>query len=151
MDEISYSDKTNISPHRNIRCCGGTKVKQYKLETSQKIKGLKRDRKALTSYGEAAEAPFSLQLLCFSYCRCGRYNNGVQNKAIFVSLDLPHHLRLILYRAIMMNDSKTTEECHMDGHVVLRDGVHWGGEQWSLQRDSFCNRSLKIDIRRREP
>lgn len=78
----------------------------------------------LTSDREATEAPLGLQLLDLTDGGLGRDDNGVQNETILVSLNLTDHLCLILGGAVVVDNTQTTEQGHVNSHVVLGDSVH---------------------------
>lgn len=46
----------------------------------------------------------------------------------------------------MVNDTQATEQSHVNGHVVLSNGVHGGGQKGGLQGDTLGNRGVKRDI-----
>ena len=101
----------------------------------------------LTSDREATEAPLGLQLLGLADGGLGREDNGVKDEAVLVSLHLANHLSLGLGGAVVVNDTETTEQGHVDGHVVLGDGVHGRRQKRSLQRDTLGNGGIKRHIR----
>jgi hypothetical protein len=89
----------------------------------------------LTCYGETTKAPLLLQRLGLANSGLPLDDHGIQNEAVFVPLDLPHHVGLGVGGAVMVNDAKTTLERHVDGHVVLSDRVHGRRDQGRLQGD----------------
>lgn len=109
-----------------------------------------RDMIQLTSHRETTETPLGLQVLGLTDGSLGRKHDGVQDEAVLVSLNLPHHLGLRLGRAVVMDDTQTTEQSHVDGHVVLGDGVHGRGKKRSLQRDTLGHRGVQSDLGGRE-
>lgn len=78
----------------------------------------------LTSHWEPAESPFSLQFLCFSNCRLRRQNDRVLDEAILIAFHLPHHLSLLVRWAVIVDNTQTPQESHMDGHAVFGHSVH---------------------------
>lgn len=100
----------------------------------------------LTSDREATEAPLGLEVPSLTNGGLGRDDNGVQNETILISLNLADHLRLILSRAVVVNNTQTTEQSHVDSHVVLGDSVHGRGQKGSLQGDTLGNRGIQGDI-----
>lgn len=100
----------------------------------------------LTSDRETTKAPLGLELLSLADGGLGRENNGVENEAILVSLDLADHLGLGLGGAVVVDDTETTEQGHVNGHVVLGDGVHGRGQKRSLQGDTLGDRGIKRHI-----
>jgi hypothetical protein len=50
----------------------------------------------------------------------------------------------------VVDDTQATEQGHVDGHVVLGDGVHGRRQERSLKTDALGNRGIQADIRGRE-
>lgn len=50
----------------------------------------------------------------------------------------------------MVDDTQTTEQSHVDGHVVLSDSVHGRRQKRSFQRDALGNGGVQSDIGGRE-
>lgn len=46
----------------------------------------------------------------------------------------------------MVDDTKTTEKSHVDGHVVLGDGVHGGGQKRGLEGDALGDGRVELDL-----
>lgn len=87
----------------------------------------------LTSHGKSPESPFGLQLLCISDRRLRRQNNGVQDEAVLVPFHLLHHLRLLFWRAVVVDNAQPAQKSHMDGHVVFSHRVHGRRQERGLQ------------------
>ena len=104
----------------------------------------------LTSDRETTETPLCLEILGLSDGGLGRENDRVQDEAVLISLDLADHLSLVLRSAVVVDNTQTTEESHVDGHVMLGDGVHGGGQKGGLQGDALGNWSVQADIGGRE-
>jgi hypothetical protein len=100
----------------------------------------------LTSDREATEAPLGLQLLGLTDGGRGREHNGVQDETVLVSLHLADHLGLVLGGAVVVDDTETTEQGHVDSHVVLGDSVHGGGHEGGLQRDTLSDRGGQVNF-----
>lgn len=101
---------------------------------------------SLTSNGETAEAELLLESNGLADGGLGRNDDGVEDEAVLVTLDLADHLGLVVGGAVVVDNTKTTEESHVDGHVVLGDGVHGGGEKRSLQGDALGDGRVKGDL-----
>lgn len=89
---------------------------------------------------ETSKSPLLLEVACFADCCGGGENNGLQDEAVFVSLHLSDHLRLLVWGAVVMNDAESTEQGHMDGHLVLGDSVHGRGKERGLEGDALGHR-----------
>lgn len=107
----------------------------------------KRTKFALTSHRESTETPLLLEFLRFPHGRLGRKHDRLGDETVLVSLHLSHHLCLVFSRAVVVDDSETSQERHVDGHVVLRNSVHGGGEQRGLQRNTLGDWHVKRDLR----
>ena len=116
------------------------KLKHHKRNTGELVEEL------LTSDRETTEAPPLLQSLRLSDCGLGGDDDGVQDEAVLETLDLADHLGLLVGRAVVVNNTKTTEESHVDGHVVLGDGVHGRGEKGGLEGDALGDGRVKGDL-----
>lgn len=133
----------------NFRCCSGTKVIIKRGWSSCKVGGVGAGKSRcgyLTSDREATEAPLGLEVFGLTNGGLGGDDNGVQDETVLVSLNLADHLRLILGGAVVVNNTQTTEQSHVDSHVVLGDSVHGGGQKGSLQGDTLGNRGIQGDI-----
>ena len=106
--------------------------------------------KKLTSDRETTETPLRLEILGLSDGGLGRENDRVQDEAVLISLDLADHLSLVLRSAVVVDNTQTTEESHVDGHVMLGDGVHGGRQKGGLQGDALGNWSVQADVGGRE-
>lgn len=104
----------------------------------------------LTSDRETTETPLGLQILGLTNGSLGRENDGVQDETVLVSLHLADHLGLVLGGTVVVDNTQTTEQGHVDSHVVLGDGVHGRGQKRSLQGDALGNRGVQADIGGRE-
>jgi len=111
----------------------------------------------LTSNWETTEAPFLLQALDLSNCSVTVQDDGIQNKAVFIPLDLLDHLGLLISRAIVVDNTQTSLQSHMDSHLVFGDGVHGRGHERNLKGDALGDwgvennlRSCKSDIARED-
>ena len=78
-----------------------------------------------------------LQVFSFIHSRLWGEDNWLRDEAVLEPLHLSDHLRLLIWGAVMMYYTETSEKSHVDGHLVLGHGVHRRGEQWGLQRDSL--------------
>lgn len=103
-----------------------------------------------TSDRETTEAPSRLKLLGLRNGSLGRNNDRVENESILVSLDLADHLGLVFGRAIVVNNTETSEKRHMDGHVVFGDSVHRRGQKRRFQGNALGDRGIKGNFGSRE-
>lgn len=101
----------------------------------------------LTSHGETTEAPLRLQLLGLANGGRRGEDHGVQDEAVFIPLHLANHLSLLLRGAVVVDNTQTTEQSHVDGHVVLSDGVHGGRHEGSLQGHPLGDGGIQNDVR----
>ena len=104
----------------------------------------------LTSDRETTEAPGRLELLGLRNSSLGRNNDRVENETILVSLDFSDHLGLVFGRAVMMNNTETSEKGHVDGHVMFGDSVHRGGQKRRFQGNALGDRGIKSNFGSRE-
>ena len=93
----------------------------------------------LTSDGVSSESPPLLESPGLPDCGVGTDDDWVEDEAVLVALDFAYHLGLVVGRAVVVDDTKTTEEGHVDGHVVLSDGVHRRREEGGLEGDALGN------------
>ena len=87
-----------------------------------------------------------LQSLGLSNGGLGRYDDGVKDEAILKSLHLAHHLGLIILRAVVVNNTKTTKQGNVNSHVVLGNCVHGRRDEGGLEGNALRNRGVKVDI-----
>lgn len=113
------------------------------------MKSEKRERK-LTSHRETSKSPLSLQVLGLPNGGFRREYNRIQDESVLESLDLSHHLRLVLRRAVVVDNTQTTQKSHVDGHVVLGHSVHGRRHKGCLQSNALGNGGIKSNIRSRE-
>jgi len=78
----------------------------------------------LTCDWETAESPALLERLGFRDSGGRRNDNGIEDEAVLESLDLAHHLGLVIGRAVVVDHTKPTEERNVDCHVMFGNGVH---------------------------
>lgn len=107
-----------------------------------------RDR--LTSDGETAEAPLFLQLTGLTDGGLGRDDDGVEDEAVLVTLDLADHLGLLLDRAVVVDHTNATKKGHVDSHVGLGNGVHGRGGEGGLEGDVAGELGGHVDLGGRE-
>lgn len=100
----------------------------------------------LTGDGETTETPSLLEGTGFTDSGLAGDDDGVGNEAVLESLDLGNHLGLLVGRAVVVNDTQTTLQSHVDGHLVLGDGVHGRGDEGGLEGDSLCYGRIKGNI-----
>lgn len=115
--------------------------------TSQYQGGTWKKSRKLTGDRETAKAPFLLQGLGFTNSGALADDNRIIDKAVFVSLDLPDHGGLRVGRAVVVNDTQTTLQSHMNGHFMLGDGVHGRRNEGRLQDDVLGNGRIERDLR----
>uniref|UniRef100_A0A2M4B1W9 Putative secreted protein n=1 Tax=Anopheles triannulatus TaxID=58253 RepID=A0A2M4B1W9_9DIPT len=65
---------------------------------------------------------------------------------MLVLLHLVHLVRLVLGRAVVMNNADTAAKRHRDGHVGFRNRVHGRGNQRRLQHNFLRQRGGQIDL-----
>ena len=101
----------------------------------------------LTGHWESAEVPFGLQFLCLcDGCARGQ-NDGVKDEAVLIALHLPDHLSLVIGWAVVVNDSQTTEQSHVDSHVMFGHRVHGGREEWGLDGEPPGHLGIQGNVR----
>lgn len=100
----------------------------------------------LTSNWETTETPLLLQSLDFSDSGVTVKNDWVEDEAVLVSLDLLNHLCLLVGRAVVVNDTQSSLQSHVDSHIVLSNGVHGRGDEWGLEGNSLGDWRLEGNI-----
>jgi len=108
------------------------------------------NREERTCYWEASKPPLLLEGLGLANSCVALDNNRVEDKAVLVTLNLAHHVGLGLGRAVVVDDTQTTLQGHMDSHVVLCDRVHGGGDKGRPERDALSDRRAQSHCRGRE-
>jgi len=104
----------------------------------------------LTCDWETAKSPPLLERLGFRDGGGRRNDNGIEDEAVLESLDLAHHLGLVIRRAVVVDHTKPTEKRNVNSHVVFGDGVHGRGDKWRLEGDALRDRGVEGDIDGRE-
>ena len=102
-------------------------------------------RWALTGDWKATKSPAILEILRILDSHVRGQSNWIGNESIFVPLDLPNHVCLILCGAVVVYDTKAAEKRHMDCHILLGDGVHGRRDKRRLQGDSLCDGGIEVD------
>lgn len=100
-----------------------------------------------TSNWETTESPLLLQGLDVLDGLALVEDNWVIDEAVLVTLDLGDHLGLLIWGAVVVDDTEATLESHGDGHLVLGDSVHRRGDERSLEGDSLGDWRLEVDGR----
>ena len=67
--------------------------------------GVQGDQERLTCNGKAAKAELISQSNSFGDSGLGRETDGVGDETVLVSLDFPDHIRLVVCRTVMMNNT----------------------------------------------
>jgi len=107
-------------------------------------------RDVLTSDWKTAESPLLLQRLRLCDSCSWRDDNGVKDETVLKSLDLAHHLGLLIGRAVVVDDSQSTQKGEVNSHVVLGHGVHGRGNEGRLEGDALGDCGVEGDFRGRE-
>ncbi|KAI6769888.1 hypothetical protein HG530_004517 [Fusarium avenaceum] len=97
--------------------------------------------------GETTETPLLLQSLGLTNGGVAINDHRVEDETVLVTLDLADHVGLGLRRAVVVNNTKTTLESHVDGHLVLRDSVHRGRDEGGLEGDTLSDGRIERDFR----
>lgn len=106
--------------------------------------------KELTCNGEPPETPFLLEGLSLPDGRLAVDHDRVKDEAVLVPLDLADHVGLGIGRAVVVNDAQTALKGHVDGHLVLCDGIHGAGDEGGLEVHSFSDGGIEHDLGGRE-
>lgn len=104
----------------------------------------------LTSHRETTETALSLELLDLTNSESRRNDDRLGNEAVLVTLNLPNHLGLVIGSAIVVNNAQTTEESHMNSHLVLSDSVHGRRHKRGFEGDTLGNGGIKGHLGRGE-
>jgi hypothetical protein len=99
---------------------------------------------------EATEAPSLLERLRLLDSSLWRDDDRVKDEAVLEALDFAHHLGLVVLRAIVVNNTETTKQGDVNGHVVFGDCVHGRGDKWRLEGYALCDGSVEGNIDGRE-
>lgn len=105
-----------------------------------------KNRAELTGNGEAAKAPFLLEGLGLANGQVAVDDDGVEDEAVLVALDLADHVGLGLGGAVVVDDAEAALESHVDGHLVLGDGVHGGRDEGRLEGDALRDGRVERDL-----
>lgn len=104
------------------------------------------NRSMLTCDGEPPKPPFLLQGLNFSNGCIAADDDRVHDEAVLKSLNLLHHLCLGFCRAVVMNNTQSALQGHVNCHLMLSDSVHGGGNKRSSQGDALRDWGFQVDI-----
>lgn len=104
----------------------------------------------LTCDGETAETPLLLEKLRIADGGVAANDNGVEDEPVLVSLDLADHVGLGLGGAVVVDNSQTALQSHVDGHLVLSDSVHGRRDEGGLEGDALCDGGIKRHLRGRK-
>lgn len=104
----------------------------------------------LTCDGETTETPLLLESLGLTNGGVAVNDNGVKDEPVLVALDLANHVGLGLGGAVVVDDSKTALQSHMNGHLVLGNGVHGGRHEGGLESDTLGDGGIKRHLRGRK-
>jgi hypothetical protein len=104
----------------------------------------------LTCDWEPSKAPFLLQCLYLSNGSITANDNRVHDEAVLEPLNLLNHLCLSICRTVVVDNTKAALKRHVDGHLMLRNGIHGGGNEWSPQGDALRDWRIQVDVRRSE-
>lgn len=99
----------------------------------------------LTSNRETTETPLVLEGSGLGDGGSTVHDNGVVDEAVLVTLDLADHIGLRVGRAVVVDDTKTALQSHVDGHLILSHSVHRGGDKGSLESDALGDLGVKRD------
>lgn len=102
---------------------------------------------SILSDWETTESPLLLQELDILNGLVLGEDNWVEDEAVLVTLDLLDHLGLLIWRAVVVDNTKATLKSHGDSHLMLGDGVHRRRDEWSLEGDSLGDWRLEVDGR----
>lgn len=104
----------------------------------------------LTCDGETTKSPLRLESSGLSHSGLSRDHYGIYDETVLESLHLGDHLGLLIWRAVVVDYTKTTLQSHMDGHLMLSDSVHGRGDKGDLEGDSLCDGGIESDLGGRE-
>lgn len=105
------------------------------------------EKKEHTGDGETTETTLLPECLGFTNSHLGGDDNGIKDETVLVALDLADHLGLVIHGAVVVDDTETAKQSHVDGHVVLSDGVHGRREERGLKGDALGDRSIEVHVR----
>lgn len=86
---------------------------------------LTRDRKS-------SKTPLLFQSFGFSDGGLTGDDERVYDEAVLVPLDFSYHICLGVGRTVVVNDTKTALQGHVDSHLMFGDGVHRRRDKGSL-------------------
>lgn len=100
----------------------------------------------LTGDGETAEAPFLLESAGLADGGLLGDDDRVGDEAVLVPLNLAHHVGLAVGRAVVVDNTQTALQSHVDGHLMLGDRVHGRGQEGRLQGDALGDGRVEVDL-----
>lgn len=104
----------------------------------------------LTCDGETTKVPLLLEGLSLTDSGVAVNDNGIKYETVLITLDLANHVGLSIGRAVVVDNTQTTLESHVDGHLVLGNGIHRRRDERGLERDPLGDRGVEADLRGRE-
>lgn len=107
-------------------------------------------RTVLTCDWETAETPLLLESLCLTESGVTGNDNRVEDEAVLITLHLANHVGLSIRGAVVVNDTETTLESHVNSHLVLSDSVHGRGHKRRLDGNALGDGGVKDHLRGRE-
>ncbi len=100
-----------------------------------------------TSDWETTKSPLLLQSPNLTDSLVLAEDDWVEDETVLETLNLLNHLGLLLWGAVVVDDTETSLESNGDGHLVLGDSVHRRGDKWSLEGDALGDWGLEGDAR----
>lgn len=101
----------------------------------------------LTRDGETTEAPLLLEGLGLANSGLLGDEDRVVDETVLEPLDPANHVGLSLRRAVVVNNTNTTLQGHVDSHLVLSDGVHGRGDKRCLKGDALGDGGIEAHSR----
>lgn len=108
--------------------------------------GRRMRRASRTSNRETTKTPLVFQSFGLADSGVAVKNDWIQDKAILESLDLLDHLGLLISRTVVVNDTESTLQSNVNSHIMFSNGIHGGGDKWSLERDPLGDWRIENDF-----
>lgn len=90
---------------------------------------------AVDGNGHTGEAILALDAIDILHGGVRTKGLRVSDETVLEALYAVHHLALFLDGAVVVDETQTTLECHGNGHLRLRDGVHGRREERQVELD----------------
>ena len=101
-------------------------------------------------HGKGAEGVTAVlnDLEHIAHAQVGRDGYGFLNQPMHMIFNAAHFLELLFLSHVVMNETKAAVERHGDGHAVLGDGIHVGGDNGQMQIEAYGKGGVQHGVAR---